>query len=154
MQHYALDIAVLVQVHPVPSEYQFWYKLNIELIIYDVIAASKAAKGQAGLWKWGQLCSNKKWSQLLYSKILAQKRNFHTKRIYNLQCEFSPSLSFSVSISWKHCKVGTGILGRQTNTSKKKYGRQLCEMFFFSNRTRLVRNFAAAAIKVSNSQNK
>ena len=121
MQHYALDIAVLVQVRPaaVPSEYQFWYKLNIELIIYDVIAASKAAKGQAGLWKWGQLCSNKKWSQLLYSKILAQKRNFHTKRIYNLQCEFSPSLSFSVSISWKHCKVGTGILGRQTNTSKK-----------------------------------
>ena len=61
---------------------------------------------------------------------------------------------FSVNISWKHCKVGTGILGRQTNTSKKKYGRQLCEMFFFSNRTRLVRNFAAAAIKVSNSQNK
>ena len=56
---------------------------------------------------------------MLYSKILAQKRNFHTKRIYNLQCEFSPSLSFSVSISWKHCKVGTGILGRQTNTSKK-----------------------------------
>ena len=49
MQHYALDIAVLVQVHPVPSEYQFCYKLNIELIIYDVIAASKAAKGQAGL---------------------------------------------------------------------------------------------------------
>ena len=26
---------------------------------------------------------------------------------------------FSVNISWKHCKVGTGILGRQTNTSKK-----------------------------------
>ena len=111
MQHYALDIAVLVQVRPeaVPSEYQFWYKLNIELIIYDVIAASRARlvlENEANFVPW-------KYFQL-------QKHNFHTKRIPNLRCEFSPSLStFSVNISWKHCKVGTGILGRQTNTSKK-----------------------------------
>ena len=111
MQHYALDIAVLVQVRPaaVPSEYQFWYKLNIELIIYDVIEASKARlvlENEANFVRW-------KYFHL-------QKRNFHIKRIHNLRCEFSPSLStFSVNISWKHCKVGTGILGRQTNTSKK-----------------------------------